>query len=66
MGKCWRPTPIPKEVSNAELGKKHGAGADPRLPWDFWPKEAPEEGDDEAPGDYQAPRSQDRRPAEEG
>lgn len=36
----------------AELGTKHGDGPDERLPWDQWPREAPEEGDEQAPDDY--------------
>lgn len=39
---------------HGELGANDGRGDD-RLPWDCWPKEAPEEGDEQAPADYQAP-----------
>lgn len=51
VGKQWRAPPVPEEVNDGDMGDD---GIDGRTPWDCWPKEAPEEGDYQAPGDYRA------------
>lgn len=62
----WTPAIPESEVIYAELGASIEHDPGDRLPWDRWPKEAPQEGDDDCPDDYKAPEGDRRRPAEEG
>lgn len=56
MGKQRRAPPVPEEVNDGNVGR-NGTAEREELPWDRWPQEAPEEGDDEAPDDYRAPEA---------